>query len=143
LKGLTYSEFSYSAIRAEWNSSANTQELPPDYESTPIPQGGHDSLYDIIATVVVVVSNIGQVAAAEVAQLYVGIPESGVPKVLRGFDKQLIQPGASAEYTFPLRRRDLSIWDANVQQWVLNRGNYSLMVGKDVLDIVQISNLEL
>jgi beta-glucosidase len=93
--------------------------------------------------VTVDVANTGQVPAAEVAQLYVGVPDSGVPKVLRGFDKQLIQPDTSAEYTFPLRRRDLSVWDVEVQQWVLNRGNYSLMVGKDVLDIVLTTSIEL
>jgi beta-glucosidase len=97
----------------------------------------------VLATVTVNVANVGQASAAEVAQLYIGIPDSSVPKVLRGFDKQLIDPGAPAEYMFPLRRRDLSVWDVNVQQWVLNRGNYSLMVGKNVLDIVLTATLEL
>ncbi|KIW01897.1 uncharacterized protein PV09_06740 [Verruconis gallopava] len=141
--GLTYSEFEYSSLEVSWNASANMQSQLPDQNTTPIPQGGYDSLYDILATATVQVTNVGHVAAAEVAQLYVGIPQSGVSKALRGFDKQLLQPGASSEYAFPLRRRDLSVWDVDTQQWVLNRGNYSFMVGKNVLDIVLTQSLEL
>jgi beta-glucosidase len=75
------------------------------------------------------------VAAAEVAQLYVGIPGSGQPKVLRGFEKKLFQPGGSASVSFSLRRRDLSIWDTKLQQWRLPSGSFALYVGKSVLDI--------
>lgn len=80
------------------------------------------------------VKNVGDVAAAEVAQLYLGIP-GGPEKVLRGFEKQLLTPGQSSMFSFPLIRRDLSTWDVNEQQWVLQRGTYKVYVGKSVLDI--------
>jgi beta-glucosidase len=110
---------------------------------TPIPQGGHDSLYDIVATAKVDITNVGDVAAAEVAQLYVGIPGSDAPKVLRGFEKLLLQPGENGAASFSLRRKDLSIWDVVQQQWVLNRGSYNLMFGKSVMDIVATTTLDL
>lgn len=140
---MTYSAFEYASFGAQWNSSADTQQLPPDSDIAPIPQGGRDSLYDIIASATVEVTNAGNATAAEVAQLYVDIPESGVARALRGFDKLLLTPGLSGTATFDLRRRDLSVWDVNLQQWVLNRGTYTLMVGKSVLDIVANTTLEL
>jgi beta-glucosidase len=81
------------------------------------------------------VTNSGSFPAAEVAQLYVGIPGSGQEKVLRGFEKKMLQPGRSEEFSFPLRRRDLSIWDAGAQQWRLPAGTVESYVGKSVLDV--------
>ncbi|CAD0011106.1 unnamed protein product [Aureobasidium pullulans] len=125
----------YSGLQMSANDSAVTSSSPPGTVAGIAAEGGTTSLYDIVATVSIAVKNTGNVAAAEVAQLYLGIPGSGVPKVLRGFEKQLIQPGASVTMTFSLRRRDMSIWDVVRQQWVLPSGAYNIMVGKSVLDI--------
>jgi beta-glucosidase len=133
--GLTYSSFDYSSLRISVNASAIRSSAPSGSTTGIAAEGGTASLYDNIATISISVKNTGNVAAAEVAQLYIGIPGSGVPKVLRGFEKQLIQPGASAIMTFPLRRRDLSIWDVRSQQWMLPSGDFAVMVGKSVLDI--------
>ncbi|KAG8626479.1 hypothetical protein KVT40_005424 [Elsinoe batatas] len=135
--GLTYTNFTYSSLTTTLSPGANTSPLPPDRVSptTPAPQGGLASLYDTIATVSVTVTNTGTVAAAEVAQLYLNIPNSGLPKALRGFDKQLLQPGEAKVFTFPLRRRDMSIWDTRQQQWVLQAGRYGLLVGASVEDV--------
>jgi beta-glucosidase len=81
------------------------------------------------------VTNSGSFPAAEVAQLYVGIPGSGQEKVLRGFEKKMLQPGQSEVFSFSLRRRDLSIWDTGAQQWRLPAGTVELYVGKSVLDV--------
>ncbi|KAI4752944.1 putative beta-glucosidase [Aureobasidium sp. EXF-3400] len=133
--GLTYSSFNYSSLSISVNASAIRSSAPPGSTTSIAAEGGTASLYDNIATISVSVENTGSFAAAEVAQLYIGVPGSGVPKVLRGFEKQLIQPGASAAMTFPLRRRDLSIWDVKSQQWMLPSGDFVVMVGKSVLDI--------
>lgn len=132
--GLTYTTFEYSDIHVSLNSDTNHDLVPPDANTVP-PEGGLDSLYDTIASVTVKVANTGEVAAAEVAQLYIGIPNSGVSKALRGFEKHWLKPGESATYTFPLRRRDLSNWDVVAQQWMMQEGEYNLYVGKSVLDI--------
>jgi beta-glucosidase len=99
------------------------------------PQGGLASLYDILSTVSVIVANSGSFPAAEVAQLYVGIPGSGQGKLLRRFEKKLLEPGQSEEFSFSLRRRNLSIWDTGGQQWRLPAGTVELYVGKSVLDV--------
>jgi beta-glucosidase len=102
--GLTYSTFNYSSLSISVNASAIRSSTPPGTTAGMATEGGTISLYDNIATVSISVKNTGSVAAAEVAQLYINIPGSGVPKVLRGFEKHLIQPGASVVMK-PLRRR--------------------------------------
>jgi beta-glucosidase len=133
--GLTYSTFNYSSLSISVNASAVRSSTPPGTTTGIAAEGGTTSLYDNIATISISVKNTGSVAAAEVAQLYINIPGSGVPKVLRGFEKQLIQPGTSVVMTFPLRRRDLSIWDVGRQMWRLPSGDFGVMVGKSVLDV--------
>ncbi|KAI5212936.1 putative beta-glucosidase [Aureobasidium subglaciale] len=125
----------YSSLQISISASAIRSAAPPISTSDIASEGGTTFLYDNIATVSVSVGNTGSVVAAEVAQLYLGIPGSGVPKVLRGFEKQLIQPGTSVTMVFSLRRRDLSIWNVIRQQWMLPSGNFNVMVGKSVLDI--------
>ena len=146
--GLTYSSFNYADGKIHSNRVADTSRLPPDALQDPLaeraPEGGLASLYDIIATAQITVRNTGSAyPAAEVAQLYLEIPNSGVERALRGFDKKVIQPGHEITYTFPLRRRDLSIWSAVEQQWILQSGKYGVFIGKSVLDIQWYGTLTL
>lgn len=99
-----------------------------EYPTGPVQPGGAIDLWDIIATVSATVQNTGSVTGAEVAQLYVGIPDGPV-KQLRGFSKVEIQPGESVTVSFDLTRRDLSTWDVVAQQWKLQSGNYNVYVG--------------
>ncbi len=112
-------------MRVTLVSSATLTRFPLN---ATIVQGGNPHLYDVIATVTATVSNLGRVAAAEVAQLYVGIPNSPA-RQLRGFDKQLVRPGRSVQVSFPLTRRDLSIWNVVAQQWELQSGTCYMHVG--------------
>ncbi|KAI9376027.1 glycosyl hydrolase family 3 N terminal domain-containing protein [Aspergillus egyptiacus] len=130
--GLTYTEFEYSDLEIQLSGGSDRGYLPPG--GTEIEEGGLPSLWDIIATVNCTVANTGDVAAKEVAQLYLGIP-GGPAKVLRGFEKQLIQPGESMSFVFELTRRDLSAWDVEKQVWGLQEGVYGVFVGKSVDDI--------
>jgi hypothetical protein len=99
-----------------------------------LPWGGAAPLWENIATVTMEVANTGQVAAAEVAQLYVGIP--GAPeKQLRGYKKKMLDVGQRVQLQFELTRRDLSVWNSAKQGWDLQRGSYKIYVGKSVLDI--------
>ncbi|ONH68997.1 putative beta-glucosidase M [Cyberlindnera fabianii] len=135
--GLTYTEFTYSNLNVSTATGVNTEEYPPSDEIT---EGGVASLWDVIATVTVTVENTGNYTASEVAQLYVGIPDAP-EKQLRGYEKQAIAPGESAEFVFQLTRRDLSTWDVVAQKWKLASGDYQIYVGKSVLDIQQQSTL--
>ncbi|KAL2782981.1 glycosyl hydrolase family 3 N terminal domain-containing protein [Aspergillus keveii] len=137
--GLTYATFSYQNLTTELSRGSRISYQPPGSErytaSDPKPQGGLESLWDVIATVRCTITNIGGAEAAEVAQLYISIPGAGPDRVLRGFQKHSISPGGNQTVQFHLTRRDLSQWDVVMQQWVLVEGDYVVMVGKSVLDI--------
>jgi beta-glucosidase len=134
--GLTYTTFEYSDLTISMTDGICRSLAPPDAAGDAVaPEGGLSSLYDVVATANITVTNTGSVEAAEVAQLYLNIPNSGVQRALRGFDKKWIEPGAAVEYSFPLRRRDLSIWDVEKQQWMMQSGDYEVVVGKSVLDV--------
>lgn len=136
--GLTYTNFTYSRLAISLASTRPTSLGPGPFPRLPPAaatlEGGNPHLFDVIAYVSVNVANTGSIVGAEVAQLYVGIP-GGPPKVLRGFAKQTVLPGASASVVFPLTRRDLSRWDVVAQEWVLQSGLYSFYVGASVLDV--------
>lgn len=138
--GLTYSTFAYSGLRTAWTAgdAASLPVYPPN-PAMKIP-GGVASLFDQVATVTLAVQNLGDVAAAEVPQLYVRKPGDNV-QVLRGFAKEYLQPGQSAQVTLPLMRRDLSSWDVVAQQWALRKGTYRVLVGASVTDIKLMGQL--
>ncbi|KAI0390422.1 glycoside hydrolase family 3 protein [Xylariaceae sp. FL0594] len=103
-----------------------------EYPTGPILQGGQADLWDVVANVTATVTNTGSVSGAEVAQLYVGIPggEEATPvRQLRGFEKLYLAAGESGTASFPLTRRDLSVWDVEAQNWRLRRGVYGVWVG--------------
>lgn len=112
-----------------------------DNTSDPLPWGGAAPLWDNVAKVTMEVTNTGAVAAAEVVQLYVGIP--GAPeKQLRGYKKKMLDVGQMVELQFELTRRDLSVWNSEKQGWDLQKGNYKIYLGKSVLDIPLEGRLE-
>ena len=129
--GLTYSTFEYSNMQASMVGDVN---IAPLSRNTELIEGGVPELWQIVAQVSATITNTGPIAAAEVAQLYVGIP-GGPAKVLRGFEKSYLQPGESCAVQFQLTRRDLSTWDVLSQNWVLQYGSYNVYVGKSVLNI--------
>lgn len=90
------------------------------------------------------ITNTGEVQGAEVAQLYVGFPESAgsPPKQLRGFEKLALESGAKDNVAFELKRRDISIWDTAQQSWVVPAGTFNISVGSSSRDIRQTGTLE-
>lgn len=130
--GLSYTTFAYADLSIEKQEGADTSRFPdPD---TPIVQGGHPQLWDVLYTVTVTITNSGHVAGHEVAQLYLGVP--GAPKrQLRGFERVgLLQPGESTKVRFELTRRDLSIWNVVHQHWEVQKADFAVMVGASSRD---------
>ncbi|ORY57247.1 glycoside hydrolase superfamily, partial [Pseudomassariella vexata] len=143
--GLSYTTFAYADLVVTPEPGVNTTALPdPD---TPIVQGGHPDLWEVVATVTASVTNTGDVAGHEVAQLYVGIPSSDefeTPvRQLRGFQRLPVRPGESQSVLFRLTRRDLSVWDVVVQQWRLQEGEYKVYVGASSRDLRLNGTLEI
>jgi beta-glucosidase len=129
--GLSYSNFSYADLSIE-ALGGNTKEYPT--EQTPVPQGGPADLWEVLYNVSVKISNTGAVEASEVPQLYVNIATAPA-RQLRGFERVHLACGATETVTFPITRRDLSIWDVVAQKWKLQEGEYPIYVGASSRDV--------
>lgn len=84
------------------------------------------------AKITFTVTNTGQRAGSEVAQLYVSAPKSPVERPLRelkGFAKVHLKPGESQQVTLTVRKKDLAYWDEQASGWSVVPGNYILLVG--------------
>ncbi|TFY61579.1 hypothetical protein EVJ58_g4431 [Rhodofomes roseus] len=126
--GLSYSTFAYSNISVEsvfWPDTTSVQQTHEPFEAW----DGTNSIYDIVAQVTAQVQNTGDVRASETAQLYATFP--GSPGIwLRGFDKlKGMAPGETRAASFPLRRKDLSLWSTERQLWYVPEGEIQLQVG--------------
>ena len=80
------------------------------------------------------VCNTGERAGSEVLQLYVKAPRGGLFKPereLRAFAKIYLKPGESREVTLLLKEADLRYFDPEVKDWVLEGGDYELMLCSD------------
>ncbi|KAJ0118882.1 beta-glucosidase d [Diaporthe amygdali] len=136
--GLSYATFDYSST-----ISVDSSNLTSGYATGDKAVGGREDLWDVVATAKTSISNTGSVAGAEVAQLYISFPDAaGEPvRQLRGFVKVTIEPGQSADVTFNLRRRDLSVWDVAGQEWEVVKGEYTLYVGASSRDFKATTTL--
>lgn len=136
--GLSYSTFSYADLSVD-SLGGNTNEYPT--EQVPVPQGGPSDIWDVLFNVTVNIENTGDVDANEVPQLYVNIATAPA-RQLRGFDRVHIACGATEQVTFPITRRDLSIWDVVAQKWKLQKGQYPIYVGASSRDIRLTGTIE-
>ncbi|KUI62941.1 putative beta-glucosidase E [Cytospora mali] len=104
-------------------------------------EGGNPDLWETYVKVQVNVTNTGVRAAKVVPQLYLGYPQDAgnvdyPVKVLRGFEKILLEQGESKVVEFNVTRRDLSYWDVEQQNWVIvTTGLYTFMVGESSRDL--------
>jgi len=130
--GLSYTSFEYSGINIAQTTGAHTSAYPSSDVS--VVQGGHPELWDVLFNVTASITNVGKVAGAEAAQLYLGIPTAPI-RQLRGFDKVFLKPNETATVAFALTRRDLSIWDVVAQQWKLQSAVYNVSVGASSRDL--------
>ncbi|MCU7550171.1 glycoside hydrolase family 3 C-terminal domain-containing protein [Chitinophagaceae bacterium LB-8] len=118
--GLSYTTFKYSNLKVE-----------PGNES---------------ATVTFTVSNVGKTAGAEVAQVYVKDDESILrrpEKELKGFQKVFLNPGESKTVTVNLTKEAFQYYNDMLQQWVLEKGGFTLFVGSSSRDIRLTGKLKL
>jgi beta-glucosidase len=78
------------------------------------------------------VTNTGDVAGAEVVQLYVSNPSAKVPRPereLKGFEKVRLAPGETRHVTLNLDARAFSYWDVTIHNWTIDPGKFVLRVG--------------
>lgn len=132
--GLTYSNFSLANMSVAAATEAGA--------------GADDSLAATAGGTVVVtstLSNVGDVAARQVVQLYVGYPEAAAepPKLLRAFEKVELAAGDSANVTLTVKKDDLMVWDETSEDWSLVGGTYDFMLGFSAGDIRLSASIDL
>ena len=78
------------------------------------------------------VRNIGNRAAAEVAELYIGDSHASVPrpvKELKAFAKLNLKPGETKRVTLTLDRRAFCFYDVKKKDWSAEPGDFTILVG--------------
>ncbi|RKF83060.1 putative beta-glucosidase E [Golovinomyces cichoracearum] len=108
-------------------------------------EGGHPDLWKTHATVAVDITNTGNFAGKEAAQVYVSFTDAAFSdsrnvdfpvKVLRQFEKVHLEIGETQTVQFNLTRRDLSYWDVERQNWAMPTvGSINIHVGASSRDI--------
>ncbi len=115
--GLSYTDFSASDIKLSTKSLKSGETL----------------------TVTAHIKNTGDIAGAEVVQLYLHDKQASVDrpaKELKGFDKVFLQPGETKQVSMELSQRDLSFWDVNTNNWLAESGEFEVMLGDSVENIL-------
>lgn|GEM_PF-13014 len=98
------------------------------YESFDVLATGTDS-----AAVRVAVRNTGDVAGAEVVQVYVAPAPSAVRRPVRelaGFGRVQLKPGESTTVEIELDRRAFAFWDVEKKRWWVEPGTYAIELAR-------------
>ena len=93
------------------------------------------------------ITNAGNVAGKEVAELYISAPANKMDKPLeelKGFAKtRLLQPGESQTITFTITASDLASFDTDRSSWVAEAGSYAVKIGASSTNIKQTAVFQL
>jgi beta-glucosidase len=110
--GLSYGRFEYSDLAVDREAIARGESL----------------------TVSVTVTNTGERAGDEVAQLYLHQRHGSAARPVRelkGFQRLGLAPGESRRLTFPLGPEHLRYWNAAARDWVTDATTFDVYVGGD------------
>lgn len=114
--GLSYTTFEYSDLRLSADSIREDESLE----------------------VTVTVTNTGDRTGKEIVQLYVHEHQSRFPRAVRelkDFAKVEIGAGESVDVTLAVAGNDLAQWDTAVNAWVVNTGDFDVIVGASSRDL--------
>lgn len=119
--GLSYTEFAYSDITLSHNELHMQKKEDGD-----------------CLTVSFNLKNIGNIAGAEVAQVYVGLPSSEImrpARELKGFQKVFLEPGEEKRITISLCSRSFSYYNVPAKDWAIEYGIYEISIGSSSRDL--------
>lgn len=122
--GLSYTQFSYGELEL-----SATEQLDSD------------SL-----TVRCKVTNTGDVAGAEIVQLYVGRDSSRIyraPRELKGFKKVYLEPGETQTVEFVLTPRSFAYYNMEIRDWHVEPGEYQISVGASSRDLPLVASIKI
>ena len=114
--GLSYTTFGYANL-------------------TVTPQTGSDALYAVSFDV----TNTGDRAGADVAQVYVSDGHSKIDrpaKELKGFAKVALKPGETQHVSVRLDARSFAYYDPTAKRWTITPGDFGVSVGRSSQEIV-------
>jgi beta-glucosidase len=114
--GLSYTTFEYTGLKSNSHSFGQNETI----------------------TATVSIKNTGKTAGKETVQLYVSKSTSVVvraAKELKAFEKLLIGPGETKMVTLNIPVKDLAYYDEKTGSWIVERGDYELIVGSSSKDI--------
>lgn len=106
--GLSYTEFTYSDLKVNENGATVT------------------------------IANTGSCDGAEVVQMYVGLANAKVfrpSKELKGFQKVFLKAGEKKTIQISFDDKTFRYWNVKTNQWEVEGGLYSIMIGASVRDI--------
>ena len=114
--GLSYTKFEYSGLQIDKNNFSKGDSLKISFT----------------------VKNTGNVAGAEVCEIYVGDPKSELPrppKELKGFVKIYLDKGASKTVTVVLGPSAFSYFNKERGGWFEEPGKFNVLIGSSSADI--------
>ncbi len=91
------------------------------------------------------IKNTGSVDGAEVAQLYIGKPDSAIfrpAKELKGFKKVFLKAGQSAKVSIPFDEYTFRVYNPKACEWQVEGGTYVVGIGASVADIRLVGSAE-
>ena len=91
-------------------------------------------------------SNLGEMEADEVVQLYVRRPDSKIErpvKELKAFDRVTLKAGETKKVMLEFPMNELAHWDINTGAWVIEPGMVEILVGSGSDDIRQTGSIEI
>ncbi|WP_187287909.1 beta-glucosidase [Leadbetterella byssophila] len=95
-------------------------------------------------TLKVTVKNTGKAKGKEIVQIYRSNLNKDPDRELISFGKtKELAPGEVQILTFKINSEDFSIFDESINAWVTKAGNYHLLIGKSVSDIILTENVEI
>lgn len=83
-------------------------------------------------------TNTGDRDGSEVAQLYVGLPDSGIfraARELKGFAKVFLKSGESRRVRIPFEEWTFRYWNTKTDRWETEEGSYRIQLGANAEDI--------
>lgn len=114
--GLSYTTFEYSDIKLSADSIKDTDILTVSFK----------------------VKNTGDVAGAEIAQVYVADKESTIfrpAKELKGYKKVFLNGGEEKEVSVELSKRAFAFYNVNINDWCVESGDFDIMVCASSRDV--------
>lgn len=122
--GLSYTNFKYDDLKVEVNELED----------------------DVNVTVSLKLTNIGEVAGAEVVQVYINDEEASAkrPNIeLKGFEKIHLDPKETKVVKINLNKKDFAFYNEEQKAWTLESGKFNILVGSSSDNILLKENINL